>query len=75
MSYVVTLGHVIRQERKLKGYRLRDLSARAKVALGYLSEIERGDKEASSTVVAAIAEALGMPVWALLQKVVDSLKS
>lgn len=56
------LGDVLRQERLRQGRTLRDVSARARVSLGYISEIERGQKEASSECLAAICNALGVPL-------------
>lgn len=41
------LGQVLRDRRRSLGRTLRDVSASAKVSLGYLSEVERGEKEAS----------------------------
>lgn len=51
------------------GRTLRDVSARSAVSLGYLSEIERGEKEASSELVASICYALDMPVSEMLRAV------
>ena len=42
------LGDVLRELRLEQGRTLRDVSADARVSLGYISEIERGQKEASS---------------------------
>jgi len=39
---------------------LRQVSANARVSLGYLSEVERGQKEASSELLAAICAALDL---------------
>jgi transcriptional regulator with XRE-family HTH domain len=49
------------------------LSQRATIALGYLSELERGQKEASSEVVATIAAGLGMPTWELVARAAHSM--
>jgi transcriptional regulator with XRE-family HTH domain len=54
------LGDVLREQRQVQGRTLRDVSASAKVSLGYLSEIERGEKEASSEMLSAISAALGL---------------
>ncbi len=60
------LGEVLREERILQGRTLRDVSKHAMVSLGYLSEVERGVKEASSECLAAICSALGVPLsWVL----------
>lgn len=56
------LGDVLRHARRDQGRTLRDISAKASVSLGYLSEIERGEKEASSELVASICDALGLPM-------------
>lgn len=48
---------------------LRDVSTSARVSLGYLSEVERGRKEASSELLAAICAALDVPLSVLLQGV------
>ena len=56
------IGDVLRDYRLQKGKTLRQVAGRANVALGYLSEIERGQKEASSEVLASIAEALDEPL-------------
>ena len=56
------LGDVLRQERLRQGRTLRDVSASAQVSLGYISEIERGQKEASSECLAAICGALEVPL-------------
>ncbi|HBX80880.1 MAG: helix-turn-helix transcriptional regulator [Actinomycetales bacterium] len=62
------LGDVLREERRAQKRSLRDVSASAAVSLGYLSEIERGEKEASSELLGAICEALGLPLSALLRE-------
>ena len=53
------IGDVLRARRLAQHRTLRDVSTAANVSLGYLSEIERGHKEASSELLAAICEALG----------------
>lgn len=60
------LGDVLREQRQEQGRTLRDVSAAAKVSLGYLSEIERGEKEASSELLAAVCSALGVQMSQLL---------
>jgi transcriptional regulator with XRE-family HTH domain len=62
------LGDVLREERRAQKRSLRDVSAAAAVSLGYLSEIERGEKEASSELLGAICDALGLPLSALLRE-------
>ena len=53
LLFRASLGAVLRAERMRQSMTLRDLSARARVSLGYISEIERGQKEASSELLAA----------------------
>lgn len=67
------IGDVLRDFRQHKGQTLRQVAARANMALGYLSEVERGQKEASSEVLASLAEALEVPVSAILREVSDRL--
>ena len=56
------MGEVLRDVRLRRGDTLRQVAGRASVALGYLSEIERGQKEASSEILASVAEALDTPL-------------
>ncbi len=56
------LGEVLRERRVELDWTLRKLSGKSKVALGYISEVERGHKEASSEILEALAEALGTDV-------------
>jgi transcriptional regulator with XRE-family HTH domain len=63
------LGEVLRQERLRQGRTLRDISATAQVSLGYISEIERGQKEASSECLAAICKALQVPLSVVMADV------
>lgn len=67
------IGDVLRDFRTQKGQTLRQVAARANVALGYLSEVERGQKEASSEILASLAEALEVPVSLILREVSDRL--
>lgn len=60
------LGDELRRLRTDQGRTLREVSTSARVSLGYLSEVERGQKEASSELLAAICEALDVPVGAVL---------
>ncbi|MQA02060.1 MAG: helix-turn-helix domain-containing protein [Streptosporangiales bacterium] len=66
-----TLGDVLRQHRMRQGRTLREVSGLARVSLGYLSEVERGHKEASSELLAAICEALGVRMSEVLRDVSD----
>lgn len=63
------IGDRLRHARTNQRRTLRDISRAAKVSLGYLSEVERGQKEASSELLASICEALELPLSELLHKV------
>jgi transcriptional regulator with XRE-family HTH domain len=67
------IGEELRRRRQDQGRTLRDVSAAARVSLGYLSEIERGQKEASSELLAAICAALDVPLSSLLSAVSDEV--
>ncbi|MBB6334418.1 helix-turn-helix domain-containing protein [Schaalia hyovaginalis] len=67
------LGDVLRGIRRAQGRTLREVSLEAQVSLGYLSEVERGQKEASSELLEAIATALGVPLWFVLREVSDRM--
>lgn len=60
------MGEVLRSRRRAQGLTLRDLSSLARVSLSYISEIERGHKEASSELLSALTEALGVPLSRVL---------
>ena len=53
------------------GMTLRELSSSARVSLGYISEIERGQKEASSELLASICAALDIPLSEILSEVAE----
>ncbi|TCK25304.1 helix-turn-helix domain-containing protein [Pseudonocardia endophytica] len=63
------IGSGLRRARTLRRRTLRDISRAARVSLGYLSEVERGRKEPSSELLAAICEALDITVADLLVEV------
>jgi transcriptional regulator with XRE-family HTH domain len=63
------IGDVLRQHRQAQGQTLRQVAAKASVALGYLSEVERGQKEVSSEILASVADALQVPLSVLLRDV------
>src|SRR5579875_3663741 len=67
------LGDVLRDFRLQKGRTLRQVASKASVALGYLSEVERGQKEASSEILASVADALDTPVSVIMREVPDAL--
>jgi len=63
------IGDALRARRQAQHRTLREVSTAANVSLGYLSEIERGQKEASSELLAAICDALGARLSELLREV------
>ncbi len=67
------LGDQLRRRRQAQRRTLRDVSARARVSLGYLSEVERGRKEASSELLSAICDALETPLSVVLHAVSEDL--
>ncbi len=67
------LGDVLRRQRQRQGRTLREVSSSARVSLGYLSEVERGQKEASSELLSAICDALDLRMSELLREVSDEL--
>ena len=67
------LGDVLRGERMRRGMTLRELSSEARISLGYISEIERGQKEASSELLSSLCEALDVPLSAILREVSDTV--
>jgi transcriptional regulator with XRE-family HTH domain len=67
------LGEVLRRHRLRQSRTLRDVSSAAGVSLGYLSEVERGRKEASSELLAAICTALEVSLSEVLREVSDDL--
>lgn len=67
------IGDVLRHARQRQGRTLRDVSKLARVSLGYLSEVERGQKEASSELLGSICDALEMPMSVVLREVSDRI--
>jgi XRE family transcriptional regulator, stress-response regulator len=67
------LGDTLRGRRLDQHRTLREVSTEAKVSLGYLSELERGQKEASSELLASICDALGVQMSDVLRDVSDTL--
>ncbi len=63
------IGDELRRRRQDQGRTLRDISGAASVSLGYLSEVERGQKEASSELIAAICGALDVSLSDVLASV------
>ncbi len=70
-----SLGEVLRAERLRRGLTLRELSSGARISLGYISEIERGHKEASSELLAALCAAMQMPLSELLELTSDHVRA
>jgi transcriptional regulator with XRE-family HTH domain len=68
------IGDALRARRQGQHRTLREVSSAANVSLGYLSEIERGQKEASSELLAAICDALGARLSELLREVSDTVE-
>ena len=67
------LGESLRTTRLRQDRTLREVSSAAQVSLGYLSEVERGQKEASSELLASICRALGVRLSDVLRDVSESL--
>lgn len=67
------IGETLRELRFSQARTLRDVSTSARVSLGYLSEVERGQKEASSELLASITAALEVPLSTVLMTVSDKL--
>ncbi|GIG39504.1 helix-turn-helix domain-containing protein [Cellulomonas phragmiteti] len=68
-----TIGALLRTAREEGGLRLVDVAARARLSPQYLSEVERGRKEPSSEVLAAITDALGLTLVDLARGIADAL--
>src|SRR5262252_2267675 len=69
------IGDALRARRQSQHRTLREVSTAANVSLGYLSEIERGQKEASSELLAAICDALGAQLSEVLRDVSSTVAS
>ena len=67
------IGESLREERVAQARTLREVSKAARVSLGYLSEVERGQKEASSELLASICAALDAPLSEILSEVADAV--
>jgi transcriptional regulator with XRE-family HTH domain len=68
------LGETLRGRRLRQRRTLREVSGAARVSLGYLSEVERGQKEASSELLAAICDALEVKLSDLLREVSETMR-
>jgi ribosome-binding protein aMBF1 (putative translation factor) len=69
------VGALLRRLRHARGERLADTAARAGVSPQYLSEVERGIKEPSSEMIAAIAGALGVTLLDLTTTIALELRA
>ncbi len=69
------LGSTLRTARMNQGRTLRDVAKSARVSLGYLSEVERGQKEASSELLNSICNALDLSLSMVLSDVLLQVKS
>ena len=69
------VGRSLRAARTEQSRTLRDVAREARVSLGYLSEVERGQKEASSELLNSICEALGLQLSALMSDVTSQIAS
>ena len=67
------VGKELRAVRVAQSRTLRDVARDARVSLGYLSEVERGQKEASSELLAAICTALNIQLSTLLSDVTSQI--
>ncbi len=63
------IGSTLRQARISQGRTLRDVAKAARVSLGYLSEVERGQKEASSELLNSICQALDLSLLTVIANV------
>ena len=70
-----SVGLALRSARTEQSRTLRDVARAARVSLGYLSEVERGQKEASSELLNSICEALGLTLGSLMSEVTREITS
>ncbi len=68
------LGASLRRRRDEQGLRIVDVAERARLSVAYVSEVERGRKEPSSEVVAALCRALDASLAEVLREVVEALE-
>jgi len=68
------LGSTLRSARVAQGRTLREVAKSARVSLGYLSEVERGQKEASSELLNSICSALDLTLGTVLVDVAREIK-
>jgi transcriptional regulator with XRE-family HTH domain len=70
-----SVGQALRRARTEQSRTLRDVARDARVSLGYLSEVERGQKEASSELLNSICEALGLTLGSLMRDVTAEIST
>ena len=73
-DYEICLGIALRMERESQQRLLRDVSTQAYMSLGYLSEIERGAKSVSSTILDNLCRALDISVPDILDRTVKLMR-
>jgi transcriptional regulator with XRE-family HTH domain len=69
------IGYSLRAARTSQNRTLRDVAREARVSLGYLSEVERGQKEASSELLNAICSALGLSLSSVISDVAREISA
>jgi transcriptional regulator with XRE-family HTH domain len=69
------VGEALRRRRQAQGRTLREVADAAGVSLTYLSEVERGRKEASSEVLEAVCAALQLALADLFFEVAETLSA
>lgn len=69
------IGASLRSARTEQQRTLRDVARQARVSLGYLSEVERGQKEASSELLNAICSALGLTLASIISSVAKEISA
>jgi transcriptional regulator with XRE-family HTH domain len=69
------IGSALRKARISQGRTLRDVAKGARVSLGYLSEVERGQKEASSELLNSICQALDLSLLTVMSDVTIALRA
>ncbi|MDP1711391.1 MAG: helix-turn-helix transcriptional regulator [Candidatus Nanopelagicaceae bacterium] len=69
------IGTSLRTARNAQNRTLRDVARQARVSLGYLSEVERGQKEASSELLNAICQALGLSLASVITDIAHEIRA
>ena len=69
------VGQTLRAARTSQGRTLRDVARDARVSLGYLSEVERGQKEASSELLNSICQALDLSLLTVMTDVSIAIRA